>query len=298
MRASAVAVGWVLATMVVASSTARGQDAASEAAAIRQRVETYVAAYNRQDANAVANLWSDDAVYVQRDTGERIHGREAIAAMFRSVFQKDTTSRLSVEIEAIRLVTPDVAIEDGTAEIASAGEESVKSTYTAVHVKKEGTWYLDSVRETDMPLAPAASAGQLDQLGWLVGEWLDEDESATIRTRWEWAKNKHFLTSTFRVTVGDQIELEGTQIIGWDPVAGQIRSWVFDSEGGFGEGVWRRAGNQWTVETTSTLSDGSQGSAVNVYTQIDQDSFNWKSVDRQVNGVPEDDVAEVVVRRQ
>ena len=29
-----------------------------------------------------------------------------------------------------------------------------------------------------------------------------------------------------------------TQRIGWDPAAKQIRSWEFDSEGGFGEGTW------------------------------------------------------------
>ena len=29
-----------------------------------------------------------------------------------------------------------------------------------------------------------------------------------------------------------------TQRIGWDPVADHIRSWEFDSEGGFGEGKW------------------------------------------------------------
>lgn len=269
-----------------------------EADAIRQRIEAYVAAYNQQDAAAVADLWAEDAVYVNRDTGERIKGRAAIAAMFQSLFQSGDADKLTVTVESIRLVTPDAAIEDGTAQTVSSDGTTSQSTYTAIHVKKDGVWYLDSVRETDTPPPPEAAPSQLDDLAWMVGEWLDQDENATVRTQWQWAKNKSFLTSSFQVSVEDRIELEGTQIIGWDAAAGQIRSWVFDSEGGFGEGVWRRVGNQWTVDSTSTMNDGSQGSAVNVYTMVDENTFLWKSVDREVNGEPEPDIDEVSIHRQ
>jgi uncharacterized protein (TIGR02246 family) len=281
---------------LLAGGVARAQEA-DDVAAIRQRIESYVAAYNRQDAAAVAELWSEDAVYVNHQTGERIHGRAAIAAMFQSLFQSGEASQLSVTVEAIRLITADVAIEDGAAEIVTAAGEVENSTYTAVHVKKDGDWFLDSVRETATP-APTETPSQLDDLAWLVGEWLDQDESATVRTQWQWAKNKTFLTSTFTVSVEDRLELEGTQIIGWDAANGRIRSWVFDSEGGFGEGVWRRAGNQWIVDSTSTMSDGSQGSATNVYTIVDENTFTWKSVDREVNGEPQEDIPEVAVHRQ
>jgi uncharacterized protein (TIGR02246 family) len=272
-------------------------DEVEEANAIRQRIEGYVAAYNAQDAGAVAELWSEGAVYVNHETGERIQGRAAIAAMFQSLFQNGEASQLSVTVDAIRLITADVAIEDGAAEIVSADGETQHSTYTAVHVKKDGVWFLDSVRETDTPAAPAEES-PLDELSWLVGEWLDQDENATVRTHYQWAKNKSFLTSSFTVNIEGSVELEGTQIIGWDAAQGHIRSWVFDSEGGFGEGVWRRAGNQWTVETTSTMNDGSQGSATSVYTLVDDNTFTFKSVDRQVNGEPHEDLEEVAVHRQ
>ncbi|MGE3778217.1 MAG: SgcJ/EcaC family oxidoreductase [Pirellulaceae bacterium] len=274
------------------------EDSAKEAAAIRERADAYVAAYNRRDAAALASLWSENAVYVNRDTGERIQGRDAIAAMFRELFQAGGETGLRVSIEAIRLITPEVAIEDGRAEFTSAEGNAMASTYTAVHVKQAGTWYLDSVRETEMPAPSSAPSGRLEDLGWLVGEWLDQDDSTTVRTTWEWAKNKHFLVSHFRVGVADHVELEGTQIIGWDPVAGSIRSWVFDSEGGFGEGAWRQTGNQWTVESTSTMSDGSQGSATSVYTLLDANRFTWKSVERRINGEMQPDIDEVIIQRQ
>ena len=120
----------------------------------------------------------------------------AIAAMFQSLFESDSTSQLTVNVEAIRLITPEVAIEDGTAELTSQQDEPLKSTYTAVHVKKDGTWFLDSVpQETDTPSPPPEEPGRLDQLAWMVGSSLDEDENSTVQTEWEWAKNKHFLTS-------------------------------------------------------------------------------------------------------
>jgi hypothetical protein len=81
-------------------------------------------------------------------------------------------------------------------------------------------------------------------------------------------------------------------------VAGRIRSWIFDSEGGFGEGVWQRDGNQWTVQYKSTQADGSQSSSTNVYTLLDDHTFTWKSVDRQVDGQLQPDIVEVPVYRQ
>jgi len=44
----------------------------------------------------------------------------------------------------------------------------------------------------------------------------------------------------------DQSETDGWEIIGWDPIGRQIRSWIFDSNGGFGEAktdsLWARGG--------------------------------------------------------
>ena len=47
-----------------------------------------------------------------------------------------------------------------------------------------------------------------------------------------------------------------TQRIGWDPLTKQIKSWVFDSEGGYGDGLWTRKGNQWVIKSTGVLPDG------------------------------------------
>lgn len=281
----------------LACSLAAGAGPTDDSAAIRQRVDDYVTAYNQHDAEALASCWDQDAVYLNRDTGQPVEGRQAIREMFVDLFETGEASQLSVTIDSIRFVTPDVAIEDGSAETVAEGGETVVSTYTAVHVKKDGVWYLNSVRETDAPTSPSAH-NELEPLAWLIGEWADEADDATTYSHWQWAKNGHFLVNNFHVHVGDQAALEGTQVVGWDPDAGRIRSWIFDSEGGFGEGVWRRDGDAWIVKTKSTLGGRSHGTATSVYTPMDENSFSWKSVDRRIDGEPQEDIDEIAVRRQ
>jgi len=77
-------------------------------------------------------------------------------------------------------------------------------------------------------------------------------------------------------------DLEGTQVIGWDAAAGTIRSWMFDSDGGFGEGTWSKKGDKWVVKFSQVLPDGRKASATNIYTLAGNDTFTWKSVGRKV----------------
>jgi uncharacterized protein (TIGR02246 family) len=288
------------ATVAAPSAEPQAAHPADDVSAIRAAAEAYVQAYNNHDAAALAQCWADDAVYLTRDTGESIEGREAIAAMFQEMFNEGEADRLSVAVHSVRLITPEVAIEDGSAELTTAEGQPLPSTYTAVHVKKDGKWYLTSVRETDVP-APATEdehPAELQQLAWMVGNWVDQDETSAIRTTCDWSKNGKFLTSNFEVDVDGAVTLAGTQVIGWDPVTQSIRSWMFDSEGGFGEGVWHRDGDQWAVESKSTQADGSQATATNVYRVLDEGTFGWRSANRQVDGEPQPDIEEVSVYRQ
>jgi hypothetical protein len=138
----------------------------------------------------------------------------------------------------------------------------------------------------------------LKELEWMIGSWIDQDENSTIQTDCEWTKNQNFINRSFAVVVGDQVDLAGMQIIGWDPAAKQIRSWIFDSDGGFAEGKWTRKGDRWLIQTSGTLPDGSRSSAVNIMTRVDDDSFTWQSVQREVGGDILPNVDEVLVVRK
>jgi uncharacterized protein (TIGR02246 family) len=278
---------WVLAvmsaTLILAVSTQAAEkklDSSSDENAIRAAVKSYVAAYNRGDAKAVASHWGESAEWIS-PSGERFQGRQAIEKEMESIFAENKGVRIEVINPSIRLVSPDVAMEEGTVRVIQPAEPPHDSTYLAIHVKKDGQWKMDSVRETDVPDVPAASP-QLQDLAWLVGEWGDQSPDAAIAANVTWTKNKTFLSYAFKASAPEMDDLEGIQVIGWDPAAGTIRSWMFDSDGGFGEGTWSKKDNSWIVKFSQVLPDGRKASATNIYTLIDANTFTWKSIGRKV----------------
>lgn len=285
-----------LPALAIADDTAP-TDLPAEEAAIRANADQYVAAYNRRDSRTMAEMWSPDAVYLDPSTGERFSGRTAIAKHFDDVLAGSEDAKLAVTIDSIDFVSPNVAIEKGTAEVTYANFPPEDTTYSAVHVKRDGKWYLDRVTETEVEPEPPSHYEQLKELDWLVGSWVDADANATIRTEIEWTKNRNFLRRSFAAVVGDQIDISGMQVIGWDPAAKQIRSWVFDSDGGFSEGTWTHKGDQWFIQNSGTLADGSKATSLNILTYVDNDTFKWESVNREVDGELLPNVPEVTVVR-
>jgi uncharacterized protein (TIGR02246 family) len=269
---------------------------------IEAEVAGYVEAFNAKDAAALSEHWSETGVYVRPDDGTRLVGRAAIEKEFAAAFAERPDSVLAVKVGTIRFVTPDVAIEEGTAEVAASDESPSRTGYAAVHVKRDGEWQIDSIRETDLPAEKKEETAQpqnpLAELAWLVGDWEDLSEQATVETTVTWTKNKTFLSYAFKVATGGLDELEGTQVIGWDPLRKALRSWMFDSDGGLGEGAWTRKGNRWEVELHQVLADGRTASSTNIYQYVDDNTFVWQSVDREVDGQPLPDVEPVAIVRK
>jgi len=143
-----------------------------------------------------------------------------------------------------------------------------------------------------------ASESPLKELAWMVGDWIDDDENANIESSVKWSKNGAFLIRSFRVSNLAAEPHSGMQIIAWDPAEKRIRSWTYDSRGGFGEESWRRSGDGWSMRTRFTLPDGGRASAVHVMTRASDDSFRWKSVSRVIDGSLQPDIEEVTVVRK
>jgi uncharacterized protein (TIGR02246 family) len=279
------------------SATPPGMDRDAEEAAIRANADKYVEAYNRRDSRTMASMWSPEAVYMDPHTGEGVVGRDAIAKQFDYAFAGSEDAKLEVDIDSIDFLSPNVAIEKGRAIVKYSDHPDEVTDYTAVHVKRDGVWMLDRVSEVEVPPPPPSHYEQLKELEWMVGSWIDDNEGTLIETDCEWTKNQNFLTRSFKLVVGDQINMSGMQIIGWDPANKQIRSWVFDSDGGFSQGTWSRKDNRWFIKQVGTLPDGAQSTATNIITKIDDDSFTWQSTDRTVDDEMLPNVDEVLVKR-
>jgi hypothetical protein len=152
---------------------------------------------------------------------------------------------------------------------------------------------------------PAPAAGKaadrgrpLDTLDWMVGDWVDDDPKVTAEFSCHFTKNDAFLVRSFRVALPADVRLSGMQVIAWDPARDAVRSWTFDSDGGFGEETWGQSGNRYTIRAKYTLPDGGTASAVHVMTYVNDDRFTWKSVNREIDGVLQPDIGEIVLVRK
>lgn len=254
----------------------------ADEAAIRRAVDAYVAAFNKADAKALAAMWALEAVYSNPITDEEVTGREAIEKQFAGIFADAKGAKLESTTLTIEFVSPNVAVEQGVARVILPDQSIDESRYSAVYVKSGGEWLLDRVTEESIPIV-SANYDRLKELEWMVGRWIDQDDEVTVVTECNWTRNNNFLIRSFTVQAGDTIDMSGIQIIGWDPVTKKIRSWVFDSDGGFGQATWNRTGDQWFIRQSGVLADGRQSSSVNIIRYVDEKTCTIQSVDRTVD---------------
>jgi hypothetical protein len=92
--------------------------------------------------------------------------------------------------------------------------------------------------------------------------------------------------------------MSGTHRIGWDPAEQKIRSWVFDSEGGFAQGLWARDDNRWVVKMTGVNREGKTASSTNITTKVGKDRMTWQSRDRIVGDDVLPDIEEIPIVRK
>lgn len=286
-----------------ADSLTQGEVQGKDEQSIRKAVASYVAAFNREDAKAVASHWSPEAVYVTPVDGRRLTGREAIETQFNTVFENTNDLKIDVVVEAIQFVSPNVAVEQGRATFRGPDVEDRLTEYSAVHVRRDGVWLLDRVEEKAEEVLKS-NYEHLKQLEWLVGTWIDQDETGRIETVCHWTKNLNFLHRAFTVSDQQGVHLSGMQIIGWDAVEKRIRSWTFDSDGGFATGIWSadetdtKEPSSWHVRKKGHTATGHTTSAVNVLSRRGEAGLAFKSVSRTFDGQILPNIAEVIVVRQ
>ncbi len=289
----------IAAIIALAGAQSRAQQPTNnpEADALMKRAQAFVEAFHNADAKALAGFWTLDGDYTDQ-LGNHLKGREAIQNAFAEMFAENQGLKLRIDIAHLRFVSPDVAVEDGSSAVMPPdGSPPSRARYTIVHVKKEGQWYLSSVRETVLP--PPSNYQFLRPLEWMIGEWVDHEPAGeTAHVNFNWTQNQNFILSSHVTTLKNVPVAAGTQWIGWDPAAGRIRSWTFDAEGGFSEGIWTIDKQKVTVRMTTTLRDGRKLTATNIITRLDADTVSWQSKERKLDADSLPDVPEIKMKRQ
>jgi uncharacterized protein (TIGR02246 family) len=267
----------------------------AEEKAIRATAAAYTKAFNAGDAKAIAALWTEDGELIDAE-GKVSRGREAIAKEFADFFTQQPGMTIEITTDSFRLISKDVAVENGTVRVKpAAGGPTRISQYTAVHVNKDGKWLMAEVKESQS--TPSSNYVYLRDLEWLIGSWASQNDDVTVETAYAWTANKNFIHRTYTVKKGGKVTHTGHEIIGWDPSLGQIRSWLFNSEGNFGADFWTLDGKHWAIEAKSVHRDGSQTASTKILTPVDANTYTWQSTHRTVNEASVPDTAEVKVVR-
>jgi uncharacterized protein (TIGR02246 family) len=271
----------------------RPEKPSPEQLSIQKNAEAFVEAFNKADPKAVAALYTANGQ--MSVDGETIaEGRAAVEKAYADFFEGNPKTTISVTIDSIKVMGPNLVIEKGTSQLTS-NDEPVVDAYTLVHVKQDGKWLTATADVRQRLAAPEFDWKQ--ELGFLAGKWIAEEKDWSVETSFEWVAGGNFLKRSFEVTNGDKVESSGVQVIGWDPIEGAVTSWVFGSDGGHGRGWWTRDGDHWVIQSEGTTAGGEILQATNVMTLLGDDEFRWQSTDRSLNGVTLEDTQSVRVRR-
>lgn len=269
---------------------------AADEKVLKKLADDFANAFNAGDAKAIASQFAPQAEMVDLD-GNVLRGRGAIEEFYAATFREPRLN-VAVEIESLRFVGDDLAIEDGHLKFFNADREPIlRSRYTAVHTRDDGKWLIASSRDVVNPNDRLPPHEHLKQLAWLVGDWVEESGDSLVSTSCKWDESQNFLLCEYAVKVGGRTTMSGAQRIGWDPLARQIKTWSFDSDGGYGEGYWRRDGDRWLLKLTGVAADGRSGSATQIHTRQNDHTRTWSAVDRLLGGEPLPDIEKITVVR-
>jgi uncharacterized protein (TIGR02246 family) len=266
---------------------------------IRDLLKAVTQAYNQADAKELAARFTDDAVLIDQD-GNEVRGRDSIGRHYAEAFGNGPTCKISGKVGAVHFLSPDVASVVGRFQLEDNDGTALSSgRYSLIVVRKADQWRLAELHdEATSTRESSATEAPLRELEWLVGDWVDEGEDGKTTSTVRWEEGQKFLVRKYSIQTEGEPKRSGTQWIGWDPQAEQIRSWVFDSEGDFGHGEWTRSGDAWVVKASGVTGDGLSTSATQIFELVNKDVVKMRSAERVVGTELLPDTEEVVMVRK
>ncbi len=262
------------------------EEPSSEIAGLQKAADDFVIAYNKQDAASLAALYVDAGEIRRLQDDEPISGRADIEAFYQKIFET-SPRKIAIEVDSVRLVTPNLAIEDGIYHLTPADDENAPPSsiaYTAVLTKVEdGSWKIASTRSLKDVSMGAARLAELAKV--LKGEWTHQStEGVRLDLAFGWDPTGHFLMGDMLTTTADGNPQAGSIRIAWDASKQQILSWMFDAEGGFTQSVWTPSEKGWLIRSEGTTSDGEALSATQTLSTEGNDVLIWAASQRVIGG--------------
>jgi uncharacterized protein (TIGR02246 family) len=274
----------------------KGPDREADKQAIAQLIKQSIQAFDNRDAAGVAAHWTADGEYLRND-GVPVRGRAEIQKGYADFFKTlKGKSKLEIETNGLRFPSADTAVSEVVLRLKNEeGEVTASSWRNTWLVREAGQWKVTMVHEWDRDNGLDVS---LNELAWLIGTWHVATKDREVTTAYEWNENKTFIRGKYTVKEGDKVVESGTQMIGKDNAAGAIHSWVFQSDGGFGDGLWTRDGKKWSVNFYGVTPEGSELTATAIYIHVDANTYTWQSVDQAVDGTPIADTKPIKISKQ
>lgn len=270
----------------------------AEDEALGQAAQLLVKAYHARDAKAFAGAFTADGEYID-EAGAIFHGRTAIEDEFSGFLKANPETSIDIEVGPARTIAAGVIASDGVTRFVRAkGEDPVAGHCALVCTKEGNKWMIASFRETAAAPGRPSAHEELKQLEWLAGEWLDEVPGSHVHFSCRWDESGAFLLRDFAVHSAGEKILTGTERIGYDPLTSHLRSWIFDSSGGYADGYWHREGNNWILNSAGVTADGRIASGSAIFSPVDSHRYKFHSVDRIVGGERVPDLTEVTVVRK
>lgn len=268
----------------------------AEKKAVATASSAFEEAYNAHDIAKLTGLFTPTAVIINED-GEKHEGEKGLKQLFEMTFKNAPEGKMRIDVETVRPISETMSLEDGwTTFFPEPGAPETKRRYSLVSTKKDGKWLISNVRDF-APEVIVSPHQHLQEIGWLIGEWIDEHDESIVETSCRWSEDGNFILQDFTVRFTGANTIKGTQRIGWDPLRKSFRSWTFDSEGAYTEATWWRDGYSWLIKTEGVTSDGEPASASRTITPLGKDAFGMTITERVSGGERLPDMSLSVVRR-
>jgi uncharacterized protein (TIGR02246 family) len=255
----------------------------------------FAEAFNAGKIDEAVTLFAEQGELIDED-GVVYRGREELKQLITAFLEKYPGAQIGEEVESIRKVGP-LAVKEGIRTMASKdGKSLTRMRFITTYAQTDGGWQVASIRDfgDEHPMTPGEMLKPLD---WLIGEWINEGTDARVSITYRWSDDKNFILGDFHVKNAAGEESHSTQRIGFDPVLGKPRSWIFDSDGGFGEGIWTQVDDGWIVNSNAVMPDGLTGSATLKFAATESDRFAIAGMNRIVGDQLEEDFEITVVKK-